>query len=67
MVQREPIPQDRDTLLSRREVAALLPISVKTLARWASQGMGPKVIRIGPRRVVYRVGDIRDWLGTLGS
>lgn len=63
-MQRAPIPPDRDTLLSRRELAAMLTISEKTLARWASDGLGPKAIRIGPRRVAYRVGDLRDWLAS---
>ena len=59
LVPRKSLPQDQEALLSRSELAAVLPVSVKTLIRWAGQGIGPKVIRVG---VAYRVGDVCDWL-----
>lgn len=51
-----------ETLITRQELARILPVSYWTLARWASQGEGPPYIKVGPRRVAYRIGDVKDWL-----
>lgn len=57
-----PLPTDPETLVTRRQLANILPISYDTLARWAWRGQGPPYIKIGPRTVAYRTGDVRDWL-----
>lgn len=56
------LPANRETLITRRQLASVLPVSYDTLARWASKGEGPPFLKIGPRTVAYRVGDIREWL-----
>ena len=56
------LPTNDETLLSRRELAAILKLSESTLRNWACQGTGPRFRRIGPRRVAYRTGDVRIWL-----
>lgn len=56
------LPQDPDVLLSRADLARILPISRRTLDLWAQQGKGPPFLKVGPRRVAYRAGDVRRWL-----
>ncbi|MDR6142367.1 excisionase family DNA binding protein [Microbacterium foliorum] len=48
---------------TRRQVAEFTQISVPTLARWASEGKGPKSIRPGGGSVLrYRREDVMAWL-----
>lgn len=51
-------------LLTRRQLATLLHVSVQTLERWALQGDGPPYIRLCGKkgRVVYRLSDVSAWL-----
>jgi hypothetical protein len=37
-------------------------IPPRTAQRWRASGGGPKFIRLGKRRVAYRVADVEDWL-----
>ena len=37
-------------------------IPPRTAQRWRTSGDGPPFIRLGKRRVVYRVADIEQWL-----
>jgi hypothetical protein len=37
-------------------------IPPRTAQRWRSSGAGPKWIRLGPRRILYRVSDVEEWL-----
>lgn len=55
-----------DELIGRKALAEALLLSTKTLYRWALQEKGPSPIRIGERRVAYRVGDVRSWLTNSG-
>lgn len=52
-----------NTLLTRRETAHLLRTSCRSLERWASDGSGPRLVKIGPRRVGYRIEDVLEFLG----
>ena len=56
------LPANDDALLSRRELATILKLSEATLRNWASRRTGPPFLRVGPRRVAYRTGDVRQWL-----
>lgn len=47
--------------LRRAEVAARLKIDQKTLANWASKGIGPPVERLGGRLVRYELGLLLAW------
>jgi hypothetical protein len=38
----------------------LLP--ARTAQRWRQDGTGPKFIRLGRRRIVYRISDVEAWL-----
>ena len=42
-----------DRMFTRTEAAHFLKVSVSTLERWAAEGIGPKVVKIGPRKVGY--------------
>ena len=44
--------------LSQRELAARWRISPRTLERWRAQKIGPPWLRLGARRVAYRLSDV---------
>lgn len=54
-------PADVDTA-SPSDVAAVLHTSEAGLAQMRYRGTGPKFIRVGTRKVVYRWADVRDYL-----
>jgi predicted DNA-binding transcriptional regulator AlpA len=45
-------------LITRAEKCAMLNISPSTSERWGREGFGPRAIKIGPRRVGYRLADV---------
>ncbi|MFF2632906.1 helix-turn-helix transcriptional regulator [Microbacterium sp. NPDC058021] len=47
---------------TRSQVAHYTQTSVPTLARWATEGTGPKVTKLGLRAVRYRREDVLAWL-----
>ena len=49
-----------DTYLTSEEVASLMHVSRRTLARWRQEGKGPAFFKVG-RRFLYRKQDISDW------
>jgi predicted site-specific integrase-resolvase len=51
---------------TRRELAELLGLNHKTLARWACCGLGPVFHKRG-RRVRYRAADVAAWLDDPGD
>jgi predicted DNA-binding transcriptional regulator AlpA len=53
---------EKDHLLTRQDVAELITVSVDTLVRWAKQGIGPKPIKVGPRRIAYSAVELEIWL-----
>jgi len=50
-----------DVFLEDAEAAEFLRISARTLQRLRQHGAGPPVIRIGRRRLVYRLADLQKW------
>jgi predicted DNA-binding transcriptional regulator AlpA len=50
-------------LICRKDLARRLGIANQTLARWAVEGTGPAMYRIG-RRVMYDVAEVTAWLET---
>jgi hypothetical protein len=50
-----------DQLLTERQAAVSLLVSIKTLQAWRVQGRNLPFVRIG-RRVAYRVQDINDFI-----
>ncbi|WP_174242082.1 hypothetical protein [Teichococcus oryzae] len=37
---------------------------MKSAARWRVTGEGPPFVRVGPRRIVYRLVDCEEWAAT---
>jgi predicted DNA-binding transcriptional regulator AlpA len=55
--------------LDVKAAAAYLGICPRTLDNWRSQGRGPTYIRVGGRRIVYRIEDLERYLedGIVGA
>jgi predicted DNA-binding transcriptional regulator AlpA len=51
------------SLLTATETADVLRVSERTVERWRSTGEGPAFVRVGPRRVAYRVRDVLSFAG----
>ena len=49
-------------VLSRREVAGILDISVQTLWRMVRDGRFPRPFRVSPGRVGWRARTVRAWI-----
>jgi hypothetical protein len=47
-------------IVSEQEAARLRGVSVDTLRRQAVRGEGPKRVRLSPRRIGYRLGDVLE-------
>lgn len=50
-----------DTATSK-EVAAYLHTTESGLAQMRYKGIGPKFVKVGPRKVIYRWSDVQDYL-----
>lgn len=55
-------PGDPDDLLSTKETAAWLGVSVQFLEIGRSRGYGPKFVRLSPQVIKYRRKNILAWL-----
>lgn len=53
---------DSDRLVGAAEVALLYGIEPRTLADWRRRGVGPAPVKLTPRVIRYRLGDVRRWL-----
>ena len=51
-----------DDLLSTREVADWLGVSTQWVEIGRSKNYGPEFVRVGPRVICYRRGDVLKWL-----
>jgi predicted DNA-binding transcriptional regulator AlpA len=56
------IDSEGDALLSTTELANLLGLSEKWCEMARSRGFGPRWVKLSPRRVRYRLSDVRLWL-----
>jgi predicted DNA-binding transcriptional regulator AlpA len=54
--------RDDDVLLSRKELAAALGVSSRTVDRWIADGTGPPATVLPSGRRRWRWGDVRQWL-----
>jgi predicted DNA-binding transcriptional regulator AlpA len=50
-----------DLFLTERELSNRFKIPARTAQRWRSTGDGPPFVRLGPRRVAYRLSDVEHW------
>lgn len=53
-----------DLLLSTREVADWLGVSLQWLEIGRVKGWGPVFLKLGPKRIRYRRGDVIAWLAS---
>jgi hypothetical protein len=51
-----------DQLLTRRQAAEWLGVTVDCLSRWDLAGRGPRALRVGQHKTGYKVGAILEWL-----
>jgi predicted DNA-binding transcriptional regulator AlpA len=58
---------DSDRVVSPKDCAALLGISLATLRRLWREGRGPKVLRISQSRLGVRLRDLRSYLDACGG
>jgi predicted DNA-binding transcriptional regulator AlpA len=57
----DPSPPSIEALLTEREAAELLTLSLRTLQTYRENGTGPAYVQFG-RRVAYEPASIRTWL-----
>jgi predicted DNA-binding transcriptional regulator AlpA len=50
-------------LLTEKELANWLGVSLPTLQRLRASGGGPRFVRLSQRRLAYRPSDVETWLG----
>ena len=53
---------NENTLLSRKELAAALNVSTRTVDRWIREGTGPPATLLPSGRRRWRWGDVQKWL-----
>lgn len=51
-----------DCIISKKEAAELLDISVDTLDRMTARGEGPKRVQLSARRVGFQMRELRQWI-----
>jgi hypothetical protein len=59
-----PLPTHPDTLLTSVELARVLKVNDRLPEVWRSSGTGPAYMRAGGRRILYKWGDVLEWLAT---
>lgn len=50
-----------DAYLTEQQFSDRYHVSRRTVQRWRVTGDGPKWVRLGARRVVYRLDDCEEW------
>ena len=51
-----------DALSTPREAAAFLRLKYNTLSWYRCNGGGPAFVRVGPKLIRYRMGDLREYM-----
>lgn len=52
---------DFPTYLTETQFCERYHVRPRTAQRWRATGDGPKWVRLGLRKVCYRIGDCEDW------
>ncbi len=50
-----------DLYLTEREFSERYHLAPRTVQRWRTTGDGPAFVRVGPRRIIYRLSDCEAW------
>jgi len=53
---------DDDVLLSSKDVSELTGLAIRTLEGLRVKGGGPVYVRLSPRAIRYKRGDVRTWI-----
>ena len=53
-----------NAMISSKQLAELIGVSLVTLSRWRSDGKGPPFIRLGATRVAYPMYAYNEWVET---
>jgi len=56
------VDHNLNPILSERELAAWLGISLPSVQRMRSNGRGPQFVQLSERRIGYRKSDVERWL-----
>jgi predicted DNA-binding transcriptional regulator AlpA len=51
-----------EKILNTFEVSEITRVPPTTLRWWRHQGIGPRSLRLGPRKVMYRESDVLAWI-----
>lgn len=51
-------------ILSTKEAAPYIGVAYSTLCKWRCGGLGPRFVRIGPRRIGYLIEELDRWLAS---
>jgi predicted DNA-binding transcriptional regulator AlpA len=51
-----------DDLLTKKQLASALNVSVRTIERWRDQGIGPPAVKLPSGRLRWRWATVRAWL-----
>jgi hypothetical protein len=54
----------KDEFLTDGQLCEILKVSPRTTLRWRRDGAGPRFIRAGRHRILYRAADVNTWLST---
>jgi predicted DNA-binding transcriptional regulator AlpA len=57
-----PFDTAPDPILSPQQTAEYIGLTIPTLQRQRTDGTGPRFLKLGARKVGYRLSDIRSWL-----
>lgn len=53
---------ETDPIINGKCAADFIKVSWKTLARWRSEGGGPRYLRLSRTSIRYRMSDLLEWL-----
>jgi hypothetical protein len=51
-----------DRVLTEAEAGRILTASERTLEYWRARGIGPRCVKMGERRIGYRLGELREYI-----
>ena len=51
-----------DRVLTEAEAGQILTASERTLEYWRARGIGPRSVKLGERRIGYRLGELRTYV-----
>lgn len=56
------LTSEADELITEAQLCARLHVTRRTTLRWRNSGDGPRYVRVGGARILYRASDVEAWL-----